>query len=90
MTVRSELSHVWPGSALAISTPNTAQRVLDGVSYFSEAVVGVVAQPSKIIGSYVADQIAPKYWRPNHEITVILIVFVLNFIYFWFSALWRL
>jgi len=52
-------------------SPNTAQRVLDGVSYLSGTVAGIVAQPSKVIGSYVADQIAPKYWRPNYEIKVI-------------------
>jgi hypothetical protein len=40
------------------------------VTYISEAVASVGSPPTRIISSWVADQIAPKYWRPNHDIKV--------------------
>ncbi|XP_067011920.1 zinc finger FYVE domain-containing protein 1 isoform X2 [Anabrus simplex] len=67
--VRTEIQHVWPGSNSALlATQNAAQKVLDGVSYISEAVVSVGSPPTRMLSSWVADQIAPKYWRPNNEI----------------------
>ncbi|XP_046384090.1 zinc finger FYVE domain-containing protein 1-like [Ischnura elegans] len=67
--VRTEIRHVWPGSAIAArGAQNAAQKVLDGVTYISEAVASVSSPPTRIVSSWVADQIAPKYWRPNHEI----------------------
>lgn len=47
---------------------NTAQRVVDGMSYITEAVTNVSLQPTKAISAWVTDQIAPSYWRPNNEI----------------------
>lgn len=44
--------------------------MLDGVSYLTEAVVNAGTQPTKILTSWVADKIAPSYWRPNNEIKV--------------------
>lgn len=70
VTVRTEITHVWPGTLPLDAAQNTAQRVVDGVTYLSEAVASVCSQPTKILTSYVADQIAPKYWRPNNEIKV--------------------
>lgn len=70
VTVRTEITHVWPGALPLDAAQNTAQRVVDGVTYLSEAVASVCSQPTKMITSYVADQIAPKYWRPNNEIKV--------------------
>jgi len=67
--VRTEIQHVWPGGgALSVGSQNAAQKVLDGVTYISEAVACVGSPPTRVISSWVADQIAPKYWRPNHEI----------------------
>ncbi|XP_033207941.1 zinc finger FYVE domain-containing protein 1-like isoform X1 [Belonocnema kinseyi] len=76
--VRTEITHVWnmvrptcvlPLSAsLSLTSQNTAQRVVDGVSYLTEAVTNVSLQPTKAITSWVADQVAPAYWRPNNEI----------------------
>nr|CAD7424228.1 unnamed protein product [Timema monikensis] len=67
--VRTEIKHVWPGSKMAlVASQNAAQKVLDGVTYISEAVANVGSPPTRLISSWVADQIAPKYWRPNHEI----------------------
>lgn len=51
------------------NSQNTAQKVLDGVTFLSEAVVS--SQPTQYLKSQLADWIAPKYWRPNHEILVI-------------------
>jgi hypothetical protein len=53
-----------------MNSQNAAQKVLDGVTYISEAVACVGSPPTRLISSWVADQIAPKYWRPNHEIKV--------------------
>jgi zinc finger FYVE domain-containing protein 1 len=53
-----------------MGSQNAAQKVLDGMSYISEAVASVGSPPTRMISSWVADQIAPRYWRPNHEIKV--------------------
>lgn len=68
VSVRSEITHVWSTTNLNITSQNTAQRMLDGVSYLSEAVTNVSLQPTKAITAWVADQVAPTYWRPNNEI----------------------
>ncbi|XP_063697419.1 zinc finger FYVE domain-containing protein 1-like [Culicoides brevitarsis] len=68
--VRYEMIHVWKGSKYHAKGPNySAQLVLDGVSFITETVQSVSAQPTKSIKSWVADTVAPKYWRPNSEIT---------------------
>ncbi|XP_073982306.1 zinc finger FYVE domain-containing protein 1-like [Rhodnius prolixus] len=68
--VRTEIHHVWPGMSCSGKTcQNSAQRVLDGVSYITDVVVSASATPTKALGSWVTDQIAPKYWKPNSEIT---------------------
>lgn len=68
--VRSEIIHVWKGSQYLSKGPNySAQLVLDGVSFITETVQSVSAQPTKTLKSWVADTVAPKYWRPNSEIT---------------------
>ncbi|KAJ8684076.1 hypothetical protein QAD02_019868 [Eretmocerus hayati] len=66
--VRTEITHVWTLPPSVSSTSNTAQRVLDSVSYITEAVSTVSLQPTKTVTAWVADQVAPTYWRPNHEI----------------------
>lgn len=52
----------------SIASQNTAQRVIDSVSYITEAVTNVSLQPTKAIKAWAADQVAPSYWRPNSEI----------------------
>lgn len=52
----------------SVITQNTAQRVVDGVSYITEAVTNVSLQPTKVFSAWIADQVAPSYWRPNNEI----------------------
>lgn len=52
----------------SVASQNTAQRVVDSVSYLTEAVTNVSLQPTKVLSAWVADQVAPTYWRPNSEI----------------------
>lgn len=55
------------------SSMNSARKVLDGVTYISDTVASVSYEPSRLLSSWMADQFAPKYWKPNAEIKVILI-----------------
>lgn len=51
---------------------NSAQKVVDGVSVITDAVSSVSAPPAKMLTDWVNDRfIAPSYWRPNSEITVL-------------------
>ncbi|KAF8767342.1 Zinc finger FYVE domain-containing protein 1 [Argiope bruennichi] len=68
--VRTEICHVWP--QLDGSTPapqNTAQYVIDNLSTVSEIVTTLGAKPTKVLSSWVADQIAPSYWIKNSNIS---------------------
>uniref|UniRef100_A0A1Q3F7X1 Putative membrane trafficking and cell signaling protein hrs n=1 Tax=Culex tarsalis TaxID=7177 RepID=A0A1Q3F7X1_CULTA len=67
--VRTEIVHVWNDGGLQVRGPtHSAQLVLDGVAYLTDAVASVGAQPTKTIKSWVADKIRPTYWRPDSEI----------------------
>lgn len=67
--VYTETKHIWPGMDLpSSSSMNPARKVLDGVTYLSETVASVSYEPSRLLSSWVADQFAPKYWKPNAEI----------------------
>ncbi|XP_076648038.1 zinc finger FYVE domain-containing protein 1 isoform X1 [Halictus rubicundus] len=66
--VRTEIIHVWNMGNHSVASQNTAQKVIDGVSYITEAVTNVSLQPTKVLSAWVADQVAPSYWRPNNEI----------------------
>lgn len=63
-------------------TQNAAQRVVDGVTYLTEAVSSISAKPTKIVSRWVADQIAPTYWVPNFKITVSYPHNLLNHVFF--------
>ncbi|XP_072405581.1 zinc finger FYVE domain-containing protein 1 isoform X3 [Chiloscyllium punctatum] len=68
--VRPELKHVWQGAdSFLRPNHNGAQRVLDGVSFVIQSVSEYSARPSKAISSWLTDQVAPDYWRPNTQIT---------------------
>jgi len=54
---------------------NPARKVLDGVTYLSETVASVSYEPSRLLSSWVADQFAPKYWKPNAEIKVLFMLY---------------
>lgn len=67
--VRTEIQHVWSGGCIVLQgTQNAAQKVLDGVGYISNTVSSIGAGPTKMLTSWMADQIAPPYWIPNSEI----------------------
>lgn len=67
--VRTEIVHVWnDGGLLPRGPTHSAQVVLDGVAYITDAVASVGAQPTKTLKSWVADKIRPAYWRPDCEI----------------------
>ncbi|XP_058809762.1 zinc finger FYVE domain-containing protein 1-like [Phymastichus coffea] len=66
--VRTEITHVWNLPNTSLTTQNTAQRMVDGVSYLTEAMTNLSLQPTKALTAWMADQVAPAYWRPNSEI----------------------
>ncbi|XP_011877495.1 PREDICTED: zinc finger FYVE domain-containing protein 1-like [Vollenhovia emeryi] len=68
VAVRKKITHVWNTSNRSIAPQNTAQRVIDSVSYITEAVTNASLQPTRALRAWAADQVAPSYWRPNNEI----------------------
>ncbi|CAG9822995.1 unnamed protein product [Phaedon cochleariae] len=74
VAVRTEVVHVWPGDTprfqdrSLFGSQNSAQKVLDGVTMFTEVIASVGSQPKRLISDWAADKIAPSYWRPNNEI----------------------
>lgn len=68
IAIRKKITHVWNSSNRSIAPQNTAQRVIDSVSYITEAVTNVSLQPTKALKAWAADQVAPSYWRSNNEI----------------------
>ena len=53
-----------------LGTDNAARRLLDGVNSLSSTVSSLSsAAPSKSVSAWMADRIAPSYWRPNADIT---------------------
>lgn len=83
---RSNIVHVWADSKNLTRGQNSAQLVLDGVSFLSETVANVTAQPTKNLKQWVADKVAPSYWKPNSEITV-SIAFYHNTQYIFFKTI---
>ncbi|XP_042911990.1 zinc finger FYVE domain-containing protein 1 isoform X5 [Parasteatoda tepidariorum] len=68
--VRTEICHIWPEPEGLMPKPqNTAQYVIDNITTVSEIVSNIGAKPTKVLSSWVADQIAPSYWIPNSRIT---------------------
>uniref|UniRef100_A0A3Q0QY46 Zinc finger FYVE-type containing 1 n=1 Tax=Amphilophus citrinellus TaxID=61819 RepID=A0A3Q0QY46_AMPCI len=64
--VRTEIQHIWPGSdGFLKDNNNAAQRLLDGVKYISQSVSELSVKPAKAVTSWLTDQIAPAYWKPN-------------------------
>lgn len=64
--VRTEIHHVWPGSdGFLKDNSNAAQRLLDGVNLVAQSVSELGVKPAKAVTSWLTDQIAPAYWKPN-------------------------
>ena len=53
-----------------LDSGNAARRLLDNVSYVTEAVSSLSIPPSRMLTNWITDQVAPDYWIPNSEITV--------------------
>ncbi|XP_018418482.1 PREDICTED: zinc finger FYVE domain-containing protein 1-like isoform X1 [Nanorana parkeri] len=69
--VRQEVRHVWSESdSYSLDQQNAAQRVLDGVNFVMQSVNEYSAGPTNMVTSWLIDNVAPPYWRPNAEITM--------------------
>nr|XP_040054814.1 zinc finger FYVE domain-containing protein 1-like isoform X2 [Gasterosteus aculeatus aculeatus] len=69
--VRTEIQHLWPGSqGFLKDNGNAAQRLLDGVNLVAQSVSELSVKPAKAVSSWLTDQIAPAYWKPNSLISV--------------------
>ena len=69
--VWTETVHVWPGTdGFLKDNNNAAQRLLDGMNFMAQAVSELSLGPTKAVTSWLTDQIAPAYWRPNSQILV--------------------
>ncbi|XP_029806964.1 zinc finger FYVE domain-containing protein 1 [Suricata suricatta] len=67
--VRTEIVHVWPGTdGFLKDNNNAAQRLLDGMNFMAQSVSELSLGPTKAVTSWLTDQIAPAYWRPNSQI----------------------
>ncbi|XP_040188991.1 zinc finger FYVE domain-containing protein 1 isoform X1 [Rana temporaria] len=67
--VRTEIQHVWPGAdGFLKDNNNAAQRLLDGVNFMAQSVTEMSIGPTKAVTSWLTDQIAPAYWKPNSQI----------------------
>ena len=49
-------------------THNAGQRIIDGVGVVSDFVGGIL--PTRFVGEWLSDNIAPSYWVPNASIKV--------------------
>ena len=54
---------------ISLGTHNAARRLLDGVTTLSTTVSELSSAPTKNVSQWLADRVAPSYWRPNAEIT---------------------
>ncbi|XP_072285515.1 zinc finger FYVE domain-containing protein 1-like [Pyxicephalus adspersus] len=69
--VRQEVRHVWSESdSYSLDQHNAAQRVLDGVNFVIHSVNEYTSGPTNMVTSWLINNVAPSYWRPNAEITV--------------------
>ncbi|KAG8448744.1 hypothetical protein GDO86_015710, partial [Hymenochirus boettgeri] len=68
--IREQVQHVWtPKDACTLDHHNAAQRLLDGVNLVVQTVNDYSIGPKCTVTSWLTDQVAPAYWRPNREIT---------------------
>ncbi|XP_053577779.1 zinc finger FYVE domain-containing protein 1 isoform X2 [Bombina bombina] len=67
--VRQEVRHVWSEQeSSSTDQHNAAQRVLDEVNAVIQTVNDYSAGPTRAVASWLTDQVAPPYWRPNAQI----------------------
>ncbi|XP_013115647.2 zinc finger FYVE domain-containing protein 1 isoform X1 [Stomoxys calcitrans] len=67
--IQTQAVHVWKdGNILTKGPTHSGQMVLDRVGYVCEAFSNFSSQPTGVLKEWCADKVAPKYWKPNHEI----------------------
>ncbi|XP_075155045.1 zinc finger FYVE domain-containing protein 1-like isoform X2 [Haematobia irritans] len=67
--IQTQAVHVWKdGNILTKGPTHSGQMVLDRVGYVCEAFTSFSSQPTGVLKEWCADKVAPKYWKPNHEI----------------------
>ncbi len=67
--VRTELKHIWPGQQNNVGTShNLSRKIIDNVSYVSDAISSVSSKPTMLAKQWIADKVAPAYWVPNSDI----------------------
>lgn len=49
---------------------NAAQRLIDGMNFMAQSMSELSLGPTKAVTSWLTDQIAPAYWKPNSQILV--------------------
>lgn len=67
--------NIWPicflqSDGFLKDNSNAAQRLLDGVNLVAQSVSELSVKPAKAVTSWLTDQIAPAYWKPNSLILV--------------------
>ncbi|KAL0969148.1 hypothetical protein UPYG_G00223150 [Umbra pygmaea] len=71
--VRTEIQHIWPGvDGFLKDNSYAARRLLDGVNFMAQSVSELSVKPAKAVTSWLTDQIAPAYWKPNSLILTCL------------------
>ncbi|KAM3852989.1 zinc finger FYVE domain-containing protein 1 isoform 2-T3 [Vipera latastei] len=67
--LRTEIVHVWPGTDCSLKdNNNAAQRLIDGMNFMAQSMSELSLGPTKAVTSWLTDQIAPAYWKPNSQI----------------------
>lgn len=77
MTQTLKYCHIQTDSSVVLQSDgflkdnnNAAQRLLDGVNLVAQSVSELGVKPAKAVTSWLTDQIAPAYWKPNSLIMV--------------------
>ncbi|KAK2104423.1 Zinc finger FYVE domain-containing protein 1 [Saguinus oedipus] len=74
--VRTEIVHT---DGFLKDNNNAAQRLLDGMNFMAQSVSELSLGPTKAVTSWLTDQIAPAYWRPNSQILFLVAAALVDF-----------
>ena len=67
--VGTEIVHMWPGTnGFLKDNNNAAQHLLDRMNFMAQLVSELSLGPTKAVTSWLTEQIAPAYWKPNFQI----------------------
>ncbi|VDM32314.1 unnamed protein product [Hydatigera taeniaeformis] len=68
--VHWQVVHLWPGETSLLQGAHPfGQLVVDGLTSVSEQVSQFTGPPTRLLGDFIADTVAPAYWQPNSQIT---------------------